>query len=146
MVAEAISAGIFNDLGSGSNVDVCIITKDNTEMLRNYETPVRCLPFRFLDFHLLQLYSDTIFPYVLLISYLPYTLDPSSNASLPHAPSRSISLITATLRSTLRYAPRTLPFLVSAPTCRRMSSPPLELSQLPAVFTLPSQSRIFPRR
>ena len=43
MVAAAISAGIFNDLGSGSNVDVCVITKDNTEMLRNYETPVRCL-------------------------------------------------------------------------------------------------------
>lgn len=42
MVAAAISAGIFNDLGSGSNVDVCIITKDNTEMLRNYEMPVRC--------------------------------------------------------------------------------------------------------
>ena len=39
MVAESISAGIFNDLGSGSNVDVCIITKDSTEMLRNYETP-----------------------------------------------------------------------------------------------------------
>jgi hypothetical protein len=49
MVAEAISAGIFNDLGSGSNVDVCIITKDNTEMLRNYETPVRYFSFRPLD-------------------------------------------------------------------------------------------------
>lgn len=27
LVAEAICAGIFNDLGSGSNVDVCVITK-----------------------------------------------------------------------------------------------------------------------
>jgi hypothetical protein len=26
-VSEAICAGIFNDLGSGSNVDVCVITK-----------------------------------------------------------------------------------------------------------------------
>ena len=41
MVAAAISAGIFNDLGSGSNVDVCIIEKDKTEMLRNFEMPVR---------------------------------------------------------------------------------------------------------
>lgn len=41
MVASAISAGIFNDLGSGSNVDVCIIEKDKTEMLRNFEMPVR---------------------------------------------------------------------------------------------------------
>ena len=27
LVSEAICAGIFNDLGSGSNVDVCVITK-----------------------------------------------------------------------------------------------------------------------
>jgi len=35
----AISAGIFNDLGSGSNVDACIITSSHTEMLRNYVMP-----------------------------------------------------------------------------------------------------------
>lgn len=35
----AISAGIFNDLGSGSNVDACIITAAHTEMLRNVEMP-----------------------------------------------------------------------------------------------------------
>lgn len=52
MVAAAISAGIFNDLGSGSNVDVCIITKDNTEMLRNYEMPVRCAVISSLLFSL----------------------------------------------------------------------------------------------
>jgi 20S proteasome subunit beta 2 len=39
LVVDAISAGIFNDLGSGSNVDVCVITKDRTEMLRNFEKP-----------------------------------------------------------------------------------------------------------
>jgi 20S proteasome subunit beta 2 len=39
LVAEAIKAGIFNDLGSGSNVDVTIITKDGAEVLRNYEKP-----------------------------------------------------------------------------------------------------------
>jgi len=39
LVSAAISAGIFNDLGSGSNVDVCIITKDRTDMLRNYQKP-----------------------------------------------------------------------------------------------------------
>ncbi len=27
----------MNDLGSGSNIDLCIITKDGTEYLRNYE-------------------------------------------------------------------------------------------------------------
>ena len=26
-MSDAIRAGIFNDLGSGSNVDVCVITK-----------------------------------------------------------------------------------------------------------------------
>ncbi|KAG6870555.1 Proteasome subunit beta type-7, partial [Termitomyces sp. T32_za158] len=39
LVKAAISAGIFNDLGSGSNVDACIITADHTEMLRNVEMP-----------------------------------------------------------------------------------------------------------
>lgn len=36
LVADAIRSGIFNDLGSGSNVDVCVITKDKTEMIRPY--------------------------------------------------------------------------------------------------------------
>ena len=39
MVNEAIQAGIFNDLGSGSNVDICVLTKDKTTILRGYETP-----------------------------------------------------------------------------------------------------------
>lgn len=39
MVVAAISAGIFNDLGSGSNVDACVITATQTEMLRNYVMP-----------------------------------------------------------------------------------------------------------
>ena len=39
LVKAAISAGIFNDLGSGSNVDACVITKGQTEMLRNVEMP-----------------------------------------------------------------------------------------------------------
>ena len=38
--SEAIKAGIFNDLGSGSNVDVCVIEKGKpTQMLRNYIKP-----------------------------------------------------------------------------------------------------------
>lgn len=31
------AAGIYNDLGSGSNVDLCIITKGKVDYLRNYE-------------------------------------------------------------------------------------------------------------
>jgi len=38
LVADAIRAGIFNDLGSGSNVDLCVITKDKAEMLRPFDT------------------------------------------------------------------------------------------------------------
>jgi 20S proteasome subunit beta 2 len=36
MVYEAISAGIFNDLGSGGNVDLCVITQGNVQHHRNY--------------------------------------------------------------------------------------------------------------
>jgi 20S proteasome subunit beta 2 len=39
LVAKAIRAGIFNDLGSGGNVDVCVITKDGGNVLRNMEKP-----------------------------------------------------------------------------------------------------------
>jgi 20S proteasome subunit beta 2 len=39
LVVAAVSAGIFNDLGSGSNVDACVITKDETQMLRNFVRP-----------------------------------------------------------------------------------------------------------
>ena len=34
-----MSAGIFNDLGSGSNVDACVITATRTETLRNFVKP-----------------------------------------------------------------------------------------------------------
>jgi len=37
LVRDAIRAGIFNDLGSGSNVDICIITADGVEYIRPYE-------------------------------------------------------------------------------------------------------------
>jgi len=39
LCAAAIEAGIWNDLGSGSNVDVCVITKDKTTLMRNLRTP-----------------------------------------------------------------------------------------------------------
>lgn len=40
LTSEAIQAGIWNDLGSGSNVDVCVMEKDKpTKMMRNYLTP-----------------------------------------------------------------------------------------------------------
>jgi len=39
LCADAIQAGIFNDLGSGSNVDVCVITSEKTTLMRNYIKP-----------------------------------------------------------------------------------------------------------
>ena len=39
LVTAATSAGIFNDLGSGSNVDACVITASGTEELRNFVKP-----------------------------------------------------------------------------------------------------------
>jgi len=37
LVRDAIAAGVFNDLGSGSNIDLCVIKKDSTQYLRGYE-------------------------------------------------------------------------------------------------------------
>lgn len=39
LTSEAILAGIWNDLGSGSNVDVAVITKEKTTLKRNFITP-----------------------------------------------------------------------------------------------------------
>lgn len=39
LTSDAILAGIFNDLGSGSNVDVAVITREKTTLMRNYITP-----------------------------------------------------------------------------------------------------------
>jgi 20S proteasome subunit beta 2 len=39
LCSEAIMAGIFNDLGSGSNVDVCVITPEKATLLRNHIQP-----------------------------------------------------------------------------------------------------------
>lgn len=37
LVRDAIAAGVFNDLGSGSNIDLCVIKKKHVEYLRGYE-------------------------------------------------------------------------------------------------------------
>jgi 20S proteasome subunit beta 2 len=39
LVHDAIAAGIFNDLGSGSNIDITVLTKGKTDILRNYAKP-----------------------------------------------------------------------------------------------------------
>ena len=38
MCIKAIEAGIYHDLGSGSNVDVCVIKKGKVEMFRNIKS------------------------------------------------------------------------------------------------------------
>lgn len=44
LCSDAIKAGIFNDLGSGSNVDVAVITADKTTLMRNYIRPNERVP------------------------------------------------------------------------------------------------------
>jgi len=39
LVHAAVHAGIFNDLGSGGNVDIVVLTKGNVEIKRNYDKP-----------------------------------------------------------------------------------------------------------
>ncbi len=37
LVAKGIRSGVFNDLGSGSNIDICVIRKDGVDYRRNLE-------------------------------------------------------------------------------------------------------------
>jgi len=39
LVHAAVSAGIFNDLGSGGNVDITVLTRGKVEYLRNFDKP-----------------------------------------------------------------------------------------------------------
>ncbi|KAJ5072970.1 proteasome subunit beta type-7 [Anaeramoeba ignava] len=39
LVHKAITAGIFNDLGSGGNVDLCVMKFQNTQFFRNFDKP-----------------------------------------------------------------------------------------------------------
>ena len=39
LVARSIRAGIFNDLGSGSNIDLCVLSRAGTKYFRNFEIP-----------------------------------------------------------------------------------------------------------
>lgn len=38
---DAIAAGIYNDLGSGSNIDICVISKNKLDFLRPYDVANR---------------------------------------------------------------------------------------------------------
>lgn len=38
LVVKAIEAGVYHDLGSGSNVDVCLIKKGKVDYFRNYKS------------------------------------------------------------------------------------------------------------
>ncbi|XP_028571195.2 proteasome subunit beta type-7 [Podarcis muralis] len=39
LVRDAIAAGIYNDLGSGSNIDLCVLSKNKLDFLRPYDMP-----------------------------------------------------------------------------------------------------------
>ncbi|TSK20282.1 Tenascin [Bagarius yarrelli] len=41
LVRDSIAAGIFCDLGSGSNIDLCVITEKGVDYLRGYDQPVQ---------------------------------------------------------------------------------------------------------
>ena len=38
LVSKAIEAGIYHDLGSGSNLDVCVIKRGKVEFMRNLKS------------------------------------------------------------------------------------------------------------
>lgn len=75
LVRDAIRAGIFNDLGSGSNVDVCVITKEGKKMLRNYETPNPRPYRRPAGYNFPKGYTPVVSEKVLPISQLPVDVD-----------------------------------------------------------------------
>jgi 20S proteasome subunit beta 2 len=81
LVQRAIGAGIFNDLGSGSNVDVCIIRLDGTvDYRRNDVKPNEIAPLRAAIAHSSRFNMPVGVTPVLHTTYTPHP--PSSMASL----------------------------------------------------------------
>jgi len=44
LVRDAIAAGVYQDLGSGNNIDLCVITKDGSQNFRHYEIGPQRIP------------------------------------------------------------------------------------------------------
>lgn len=81
LVRDAIAAGIFNDLGSGSNVDLCVIRNSGpAQYLRTYEEAnVKVTLIFTYDFLISSLYyledcSPVNYIYILLITYIIFIL------------------------------------------------------------------------
>ena len=73
LVTKAIEAGIYHDLGSGSNVDLCIIKKGKTTLTRSVKSDnkkVFSKPYLFLKNSFAQsqtsIISSTFFPFELI--------------------------------------------------------------------------------
>uniref|UniRef100_A0A8C7N9S1 Proteasome 20S subunit beta 7 n=1 Tax=Oncorhynchus kisutch TaxID=8019 RepID=A0A8C7N9S1_ONCKI len=68
LVRDAIAAGIFNDLGSGSNIDLCVITNGRVDYLRPHDMAnkkgTRCEP---LAIHFLNVLISTILTVLILL-------------------------------------------------------------------------------
>lgn len=85
LVQRAIRAGIFNDLGSGSNVDICIMRTDGTvDYHRPYETP-----------NLIQPYRDAI-QHSSTLSVQPGTTPVISSSFTPHKNAATLADVTVT--------------------------------------------------
>lgn len=84
LVRDAIAAGVFNDLGSGSNIDLCVIKKGSTEYLRGYEyanekgkRSVSCIACTY------EIASIQLFSIKFIISFqLNYVFKPGTTAVL----------------------------------------------------------------
>ena len=37
LVRDAVAAGVFNDLASGNNIDVCVLKKGSVDLIRPYQ-------------------------------------------------------------------------------------------------------------
>lgn len=75
LVRDAIAAGVFNDLGSGTNIDMCIITKDKVDYIRPYEVAnkrgVRQKSYKYKQGSTSVLKSLTV-PYDVVSSYVEH--------------------------------------------------------------------------
>jgi len=86
LVDQAIQAGVFNDLGSGSNVDICVLSKTHgRRIMRGYRTPNERLYRRAKGYHFprgtTQYHQETRELFKAKIEVTTTLVEPSSESS-----------------------------------------------------------------
>jgi len=138
LVHQAIRAGIYNDLGSGGNVDLCIITKDGADFRRTYEEANPRFYYRLKGYKFEPGTTAVLSSSVEIVSTSSSSSSSSSGASATVASQGAVVALVTSSSSSSSSSPsptKTATTATTTSTTSSLSKPTLtvlELSEAPA--------------